>query len=215
MQGEINLAELESAHAIMTGRGVFALGPHPSDPQQRPLIPLYLGAYAHRVAGRARTDGKGPADVHYIAEINALREFVKAVGDGVIWVVIAGDDDITDQVELAPSDLLARLPSGTQYGFAYEPTGEERFSPGDVSVTPGVHEALGPRVGETVQRLLEWHLSGFHGSVKGEDLEANVRQIEADPEAPYVMSVYPVFGDDSIWIISQYGKTYVLLPSEY
>jgi hypothetical protein len=216
----INLAEVESANVVMTDKGVLAVGPQGADPEERPLILIYLGSYVHKVAAMQARNNT-PAEVHYIAEINALREFVGRLGDDVVCVVIDGDDDITDQVERLPHELLAELPAGTQYAFAYEVQGPERFDPGKVNITEGVREALGARLGEVTQELLARHLSGDYGLTPKEpeqegfksDWELNDERVKASEE-PYVMSVYEVDGK-RIWIISQYGNTYVMLPSEY
>jgi hypothetical protein len=216
----INLADVQSASVVMTDKGVLAVGPHPADSQERPLILIYLGDYVYKVAARQARKNK-PAQVHHIAEINALREFVERLGDDVVCVVIDGDDDITDQLERLPHDLLAELPAGTQYAFAYEVQGPERFDPGEVNITEGVREALGARLGAVTQELLARHLSGDYGLAPKEpeaegfksDWELNDERVKASEE-PYVMSVYEVDGK-RIWIMSQYGKTYVMLPSEY
>jgi hypothetical protein len=218
----VNLTEVDNACAVITPRGVLAVSPHPDDPLQRPLIPLYLSyGYAQKVAARASKRHGGDVTVSYIAEINALREFVKALGDDCIVMVIAGESEITDQVERTPRDLLAELPTGDQYGFAYESKDFERFDPGDTNITPGVHKAFGPKVGEILQKLLERHLSGDYGAVPKEPEEGsksewqqNDENIQASSE-PYVMSVYKDIEGVTIWIISQYGNTYMMLPSEH
>jgi hypothetical protein len=82
------------------------------------------------------------------------------------------------------------------YPVPYEPTktGEEKFNPGDITITPGAYGNLALNttdVEKTVQSLLCWHLTGLHGSVSGKDLEMNERQIETEEE-PYVRSAYPM-----------------------
>jgi hypothetical protein len=225
----INLAKLESAFAVQTDKGVFAVGPHPADPQRRPLVMLYLSYhYAQSVADSLnyKSEGRTKATPVYIAEIESLRRFVGAFdAQGCTMVIVEGDDEITDQVERTPSDLLAELPAGKQYGFAYEFTGAERFDPGEITITPGVHSTLGARVGEVVQELLSRHLTGDYGDSKlkepqgpglKSDWELNDERVASSDE-PYVMSVYSGAGGTGkkVWIISQYGYTTVLLPSEY
>lgn len=225
----INLAEVESANAIMTDKGVFAVGPHPADRLQRPLILLYLdAAKAQSVAAHSEEKHGNRHQVVYIAEINALRKFVGALGDDVIVVLVEGNEQLTDQVERTPRDLLAALPAGDFYGFTYERTGAERFEPGAINITPGVYEVFGAQAGGIVQQLLARHLSGDYGDDPGlkqsqgpglkSDWEYNDERVAASSE-PYVLSVYPNAGGSSfavtVWVLSQYGYTTVLVPTEY
>lgn len=213
----IDLAQVESGRAIMMERGLLSYVGGPSDGAHmgRPLIPLYLGDFADVVGERVKGRRGVETTPIFIAGIESLREFVKQAGDEVSWLVVEGDEEMTDHQIFFPDEFLAGLPAGTHYGFEHHPSedSKELFNPGEVSITPGVYEALGTDVGEVVQELLHRHLGGDSGSVESDSVEMNCREIASTPE-PYVMSVYSAAGV-TVWIISQYGKTYVMLPSEY
>src|SRR5215218_1084255 len=147
------LNTIDSLWAIQTAQGIFCLDGHPSG---RIIWPLYRDAEkAQGVADSLKRRGKGPDNIPmFIGGIESVRQFIGHVPEDHIVVIVEGKDDITDQIEGLPHQILAELPAGDFYGFSYEETGEERFDPGDINITPGVHEALGARVGEVLQELM-------------------------------------------------------------
>jgi len=216
----MNLMEVDSASVVMADGAVFAT----TNEEHVPHVSLYLDhgpavQLAHRVSVREGIE----ASAVFLGGIDSVRNFVKTLPGGCVVMVRAGEHEETDRVQLSAVDLLAELPAGNYYAHQQAATySDRRFDSGEVNITPGVRRALGSRVGGIVQTLLDRHLSGDYGAVPKapeepglkSDWQLNDEGIEAGPE-PYVMSVYEDVEGATIWIVTQYGQTYVMLPSEY
>lgn len=89
----------------------------------------------------------------------------------------------------------------------------QKFSPGEIIVTPGALAAMN-KYGYRPLLLLARHLSGDWGAVPTEDAKLNDQALQAGGR---LLSSYALGGDTRVWLITEHDRsaTTFLLPSEY
>jgi len=88
-----------------------------------------------------------------------------------------------------------------------------KFSPGQIVATPGALAAMEEYQCQPLS-LLAHHLVGDWGVLPAEDSQLNDEALKSDGR---LLSSYPLGGDTSIWVITEWDRsvTTFLLPSEY
>lgn len=117
------------------------------------------------------------------------------------------------QAEIITDHRSARDDNDTLQANAAEETLRLRFSPGDVYITPGAHEALSEST-ELAQDFLFRHLSGDWGEVCEQDRAENEFSIERHLR---ILSAYRTKRGVRLWLITEADRksTTLLLPEEY